>query len=39
MAAAYETDPATPKVVPPKDWYAAPAAMTPPASSSRTDRR
>ena len=26
MTPAYETDPATPKVVSPKDWYAAPAA-------------
>ena len=39
MTPAYETDPATPKVVPRKDWYAAPAAMTPPASSLRTDHR
>jgi small-conductance mechanosensitive channel len=39
MTPAYETDPAAPKVVPRKDWYAAPAAMTPPALSPRTDHR
>jgi small-conductance mechanosensitive channel len=37
MTPAYETDPVEPKIVPPKDWYAAPAA-TPPATEVERDR-
>jgi hypothetical protein len=33
MTPAYEGDPATPKVVPRDQWYAAPAATGPPNSS------
>jgi small-conductance mechanosensitive channel len=36
MTPAYEGDPAQPKVVPPKDWYAAPASRQTELTAQRT---